>query len=126
MFNHRDRAKQLVDFSNMRYGSIMPTDLDGCVEFGGKLFVFFELKVGDAPCPFGQKLFLERLADNFCNNGKIGVSFIAEHNTPVDQDIDCSLCVLREYRWEGRWIRPKYTVTLHDAIQRLYLTYVHR
>lgn len=39
------RATQLVLFDGLRFGrSIVPTDIDGLVEFGGKLFIVFELK----------------------------------------------------------------------------------
>jgi len=35
---HRDRARQIRDFSNLRYGNITPTDIDGLIEYQNKCF----------------------------------------------------------------------------------------
>ena len=56
-----DRARQLIDFSGLRYNKITPTDIDGFIEYHDEAIVFMEFKYGNAELPYGQKLALERL-----------------------------------------------------------------
>lgn len=54
IIRHRRRRLQVNDFSVLRYGRITPTDIDGFLDFGGRAFVFIELKHGDVPAmPLG-------------------------------------------------------------------------
>ena len=41
---HRDRARQLIDFSNLRFGTRMPTDIDGCFEYDDRAMILLEFK----------------------------------------------------------------------------------
>ena len=50
---NRSRARQIIDFSGIKYGNITPTDIDGGFEKQNEVFVFFEMKYGDAEMPTG-------------------------------------------------------------------------
>ena len=104
--NH-DYLRQVVDFSGLRYGRSHPMDLDGLVEFGGRLFVFFELKFGAKEVPFGQRLALDHIVDAIHNPqaGRYAVCFIAQHCSTGD--IDAAKAQVIEYRWNGQWHSPK-------------------
>lgn len=109
---YRRRSLQVKDYSTLRYKNITPTDIDGFFEIQGKVFVFIELKVVDIELPHGQTLALERLADNI---NKPCIIIIADHNVPIDTDIDVANCKVRQYRYQGKW----YNIigrTVHDVI----------
>lgn len=53
------RYKQLVDYSKLCWGKITPTDIDGAIDFGGRLFILIDsalrlyapdLSYPDLPC----------------------------------------------------------------------------
>ena len=103
-FQHKDRARQIIAFSGIKYGNITPTDIDGFFEKEDKVFVFFELKHGDAKVPAGQKLALTRLVDALTKAGKKAVLFVASHNTadPYDDVIAKDAIVTAVY-FNGMW-----------------------
>ena len=100
--NHRSRARQINDFSNMQFdGGITPTDIDGLIEYDDKCFILFEIKLHDAPVPNGQKLALVRLVDNL---SKPALLVIASHDVEdANMDIDVSKCVVTDYYSFGTW-----------------------
>ena len=100
---NRQRAGQEIDFSGLRYGKCTPTDIDGLIELGGKVFIFIEYKFGDAPMPFGQKLALERVVD-IMNKTKPSLLVHAQHFSPPEQDIDGANAIVVKVRTGMRWI----------------------
>jgi len=103
MINHRERAKQLRDFSGLRFGNITPTDIDGLIEYKDKAYVIIEYKFGEAEIPTGQMIALERICDDL-QNFKHTILIIARHNQPVEKDIDCANAIAEKYRWRKKWI----------------------
>ena len=59
--NHKERAKQLISFDGMERTDrgIIPTDIDGFIDYKGKMFVYMEAKLINAPIPDGQKWALQ-------------------------------------------------------------------
>lgn len=112
-----DFARQLRSYVHLRWGSITPTDIDGFVEFNDRLFVFVETKYGAAPLSRGQRLALERLGDALTMPPRTGLILIAEHQVPVGQEIPMDAVLVREYRWQGRWLRPLRPTTVVEAIE---------
>ena len=111
---HRARAKQLRDYSGLRFGNITPTDIDGLIEYHGKAFIIIELKYNDAPIFFGQMLALERLTDDL---GKPAICIIANHNIAnPEQDVDVATCLVSQYRFKGVWRLPKKERTVKEII----------
>ena len=104
---NREQKAQLVDFGGLKWGPIMPTDLDAYIDFGNKFFVFIEAKYGLARMSVGQRLALERLCDA-CHKPDQGVSavaFLCSHSSK--EDIDLAKATVVEYRWQGKWQKPK-------------------
>lgn len=116
---NRERARQLRDFSGLRWGAITPTDIDGFVEFGGKLFVWIEAKYQDATLPDGQRLALERVCDGVTSKERAAAVLIIEHDSPPDKDIYFATCQVREYRWHSTWYEPTEPITCKEAIDKL-------
>ncbi len=110
---HRQRAAQIRDFGGLRYGNITPTDIDGLIEYKDKLFIFFELKCSGVDLPYGQALAIQRICDSL---NKPSIAFVANHDTPLDQDIDTANAIVCSYYWHGRWCESPGSITLKTAI----------
>jgi hypothetical protein len=119
----RSAARALVerDFSGLRWGKITPTDIDGFIEFGDRLFVFVESKFNGAALPHGQRLALERLCDA-CHQPprRIAAVIIADQMEQSDL-VDYAKLRVRAYRYGGTWRNPlRADMTCKEAIDRLY------
>lgn len=119
--SHKNMS-QVIDFSNMRFGNIMPTDIDGLIEYRDMGFMLYEVKYDGAEMPFGQRLALERLTDalQMCRPTLL---MLCSHLQAEGQDIDLSNTIVEEYRYKGGWHVPAaptraYTMT-REFIRRL-------
>ena len=111
---NKDRARQLRDFSGLRYGNITPTDIDGLIEYKDIAYVIFETKFGNAEVPRGQMIALERLCDDL-QNYKHTIVIISSHNHPVTEEIDLANSIVTQYRWRKKWVDMRdnpYTVKM--------------
>ena len=93
----RRRARQIIDFSGLRYGDITPTDIDALIEYHDKAVLFMEFKHRDAELPYGQFLAIARLVTDCHLAGKAAAAFICSHK--VDdclQDIDAANATVRQ------------------------------
>jgi len=101
---NRERARQIIDFSGIRYGRITPTDIDGYFEYHDKAFVFYEYKLVGGECPRGQKIALERLADAVTDSGKEAVIFLCRHAVEdTRKDISASNSIVESVYYRGKW-----------------------
>lgn len=96
----RCREKQLVNYRDLRWGKITPTDIDGFLDFGGNAFVCIEYKYGDTEIPFGQKLALERLVNTM---SKPCILIHATHDCPPEENIDGANSKVVQTYHKGRW-----------------------
>lgn len=113
VIENRDRAKQIVSFAGLRFGSITPTDIDGLIEYRGRCFLLVELKHYTKPeMPYGQRLALERLASNL---SKPALLLHAIHYTDATEDIDAATCEVWRYFWCDEWCQLSEAVTVRDA-----------
>jgi hypothetical protein len=116
---NRDFAVQLVSFAGMKWGSISPTDIDGFVEFGGKLFVFIEAKHGDSEMDTGQRLAYERLCDA-CHRPPYRYAAVLQASHSTSNDVVLGDQRVVKYRWNGSWRTPQeQAVTVMDAVNTL-------
>ena len=100
----RERSRQIIDFGGLRYKNITPTDVDGLIEYKGKAYVLMEMKYGKAEMPYGQRLAIERMIDDFSKSGKIATAFLCEHYVEnPNEDIDASKTIVRECYYNGKW-----------------------
>ena len=68
---NKDRAKQLISFEGMELDEkVWPTDFDAVIEWRNSAWLVFEVKLGDAPVPKGQRLALERYVQDIGKAGK--------------------------------------------------------
>lgn len=116
---NRNRARQLRDFTGLKFGMITPTDIDGFVEFRDKLFVWIEAKLAGTELPQGQRKALERQCDAVSETGRTAVVLVVDHDTRPEEDIDFASCPVREYRLKNRWIEPLAPITCRTAIDKL-------
>lgn len=114
-----NRGRQLIRFDEMRFiDNITPTDIDGAVDFKGKIFVYFEVKHKDAPVPYGQRLALERFVQTAKQANKHGIAIVCEHEVDdAQKDVFLKDCNVREvYTSERlRWVPPKWKITAKEA-----------
>ena len=104
MIQDKVRYQQFIDYSNLMFGTIHPTDSDGEIEYHDKAWIFFEIKHGNKDIPFGQRLALERKIDDITRSGKKAVLFVAEHfisNPGID--IDAAACKVRSFYYKNKW-----------------------
>ena len=80
---------------------------------------FFEVKYGDAEVPFGQRLALQRMVDDFTKVGKQAVVFICEHTVrDANKPVVVAWCKVREiyYGKEKEWRAPDIELSVRAAV----------
>ena len=101
---NRERARQIIDFSGIRYNHITPTDIDGFFEYADKAFVFYEYKLNNAEMPRGQQLALMRVVDGLSAAGKNAVLFLCRHTEEnPSNDILAADAIVEKIYWSGKW-----------------------
>ena len=121
VIQNRARAEQIVDFSDLRFGKITPTDIDALIEYKNTCFLLVELKHHSKPViDLGQRLALERIA-----LGMIKPTLVlhAVHSEPVERDINAATCVVHRYYWQGRWRAPAALVTVREVADGFFNKY---
>lgn len=102
--HNRERGRQIIDYSGVRYGLITPTDIDGFFEYHNDAFVFYEMKYGEALLPRGQCIALMRLVNACWNAGMKAALIIGQHSvTNADDDIRADTVPVR-----GVYLGPEY------------------
>ena len=114
MINNRERMRQIIDFRGLHFDTKQPTDIDGFIDFDNKLFIIFELKCAGVKVPPGQRLALQRLAQT--TQSKNTRCIIAEHDTPISEDVDAASAIVVEVYREGCWRPVENKITLRRAI----------
>lgn len=104
VIQNRERARQIIDFSGIRYGNITPTDIDGFFERANEAFVFYEMKYGAAEMPTGQKVALERLVDTLGTANKKAVLFLCRHDVEnANTDVNAGKTIVDRVYFNGEW-----------------------
>lgn len=99
----REAMRQIKNFSG--FGDIGFTDIDGVHEEKNNNWIFFELKHESVEdLGISQRWTYKNLTDNMCRLGKNALFLLAEHNVPVEEEIDVANdCRVIRYRYEGQW-----------------------
>lgn len=117
MFIDKDRARQLLDFKDMRWGGLGATDIDGYIEYHGLAHIFWDLKYNKGSMSLGQQSAYEQLTDSLSSTGKPTIFIIARHYTKDTEDIvDSATAVVSKYRLDGEWHRTSRPVTLRSLV----------
>lgn len=99
---------QINDFSGLQYWKVTPTDIDGFVELSDKVYMFFELKYGDAEMPRGQDTALSRLCDALHEADRIAYLFLVKHDIyPPSFDVPVADQYIVKYRVAKKWRTPR-------------------
>lgn len=111
---YRNRAKQIIDYSGLCFGNCSPTDVDGLLDYKNQCSILLEYKLGNKELPKGQRLALERSADN----SKIpAVVIVATHDVADSNvDIPADSCPVREMYFGGKWYKCAWTV--RETVER--------
>jgi hypothetical protein len=117
VIRNREYYNQVKDYSGLRWGKITPTDLDGFIDFGDKLFVIIELKHGDKKVDRGQELALERLHASIIKSRKRCFVIVARYDT--SEDVDVSNCIVDSMRCNGKWKQSEEHITVKCFIDRV-------
>lgn len=116
-----ERYKQLIDFSGLIFErKITPTDIDLFLDFNGTEAILGEFKLQGKSLPYGQRRALNELLKDATNSGKHTLGFVAEHQTPPDQQINAATCLVVEY-WSDKtplWKPPKQPINVREMIDR--------
>lgn len=119
MINYRARARQLINFSDMPTGKYAPTDIDGVIEYGNKVWIWLEYKFSGAEVPQGQRLTLERLVDEL-GKEKVAVAIVADHyEENTERDVEAGAALVRSIYFRGKWTRPKEEITVRELTERI-------
>jgi hypothetical protein len=114
----RDLATQVIDLSGLDLpGRKTPTDLDSLIDYNGRCFVVTEYKATGAVISYGQRVALERLVDTL-NLSVPAVLVIADHDTPLGQDVDGANALVRKYYRAGLWRLTRHGVTVSMIAQQ--------
>lgn len=121
VFDHEERAKQLIRFDGMHMGKRGFTDFDAVMEWRKRGWLVFEVKCIGKEIPIGQKLALERFVRDTSATGKFSVAALVEHNVtnPAEPIYlrDClvkSVYVTDEFTWRP----PKEWMNSHGLMSK--------
>ena len=91
--NHIDRFLQVNNFTNIRrMRNIMPTDIDGLIDYGGKAFIYFEGKKEGKSMEYGQKLALENVVKSHWKANHPSAAILYVHNIPSHEQVMVDKC----------------------------------
>jgi len=114
---NRDRAKQINDFSGLKYGTITPTDLDGLIEYHNQAYIILEIKYNNSKMPEGQRIALERLTKDLFKTGKPTICIVAEHTIDdPNLDVDVANAKVRKYKCNDKKWKEDCNGTVKDHI----------
>ena len=119
--HNQGKMRQLVDFKNLEVDDhIYPTDIDGLIEYKDAEYIIFEIKFKGAEVPYGQKLALRRMVDDFTAAGKRAIVLICEHNVKnTDIPVVAARCIVREmYSSDSDgWVVPVNNIRAWEAVK---------
>lgn len=103
---NKEYAQQIVDFEGLQWGTITPTDIDGCIEYKDKAFIFFESKHRGKELEGGQKLAFERLINDL-GEKKPAILIFAWHDNEPNTDIKIASCEVVRCYFQKKWRAEK-------------------
>ena len=110
-----NQVTQALDFKNVEFGKIHPSDIDSVIEIDNKYLILIEVKKQGNEIPIGQRLLLERLADRW---GKYSIVLKLDHNTN-ENPIPLESCILKKYYLDKEWKLPKHELNALETIKTI-------
>ena len=116
-----DHVRQACDYTGMRFGTILPTDIDAFIDFQNRLFIFIEAKYHGKELPLGQRLALERI----CDGQKVrSFVLVVSHERRSGESIILAETDVVKYRYRGRWITPERPYTCREMVDEICSRYL--
>jgi hypothetical protein len=109
-----EQLSQVKDFSGMRFGPYMPSDIDLVYEFHNRLCILGELKYGNGVLSGGQKIAVEHLCDACRRGGLETYLLVAKHLQASPTPIDVAGATMVEYRYNREWIKVSEEISVRD------------
>lgn len=120
MINSERYFKQCLDFSGLKDGNKLATDIDCFIEIDDKLYIIIEIKHENSKeIPLGQRIALERLCKRLNTNTSKCFVLIGEHNVPNNQIINICQTKLISYNNGKQWVTPKNNTNILQAVNVL-------
>mgnify|MGYP005997858687 CR=1 FL=1 len=88
MIKHKNRIKQVIDFSGVGDSKIHPTDIDAVLEFDDKYLLLFEVKYKGLKAPLGQEILFNRIADCWQSVKEEAFVIYCEHETKSSEIVN--------------------------------------
>ena len=120
LIQHKERMRQICDFTGLKFGSITPTDIDGMIEYHGIAYAVIEIKLRNKDVPGGQRKCLERLVCDMEAAGKFAVAMVVQHDVQdTTQSIIVADCDVREVYWgeDPTWRKPRTPMKTRYALE---------
>jgi len=119
------RFKQINNFTKIkRMRGIMPMDVDGLIDYGGKAFIYFEGKREGNGMDKGQRMALENVVKSHWKAGHPSAALLYIHNVPTDEQVwvdECAVIWIFMKTANGifKWVDfIKGIYTVNSAIQQ--------
>ena len=115
-----ERFYQRCVFGDIRFGNIRPTDIDGTMDIGNRIYIF-EVKHKNAPLTLGQKIHFEKLHAS-TNKDYRRITIVATHDTPIGFDVEVDKAIVTKYLDTDlgeQWNIPFYTMTVWELVQNI-------
>jgi hypothetical protein len=109
--------KQGLDFSGLRCGSLLATDIDCFMEFQNKLFIFIEVKYGGSEIPLGQRIAYERLCTRLNTDSSNCFVLVTSHNISNESIIDICKTNVYMFRHKYEWVNLTNQIPLTKSIE---------
>ncbi len=102
---------QVVNFSSFQIGQtkIVPTDIDGLIEYHSRCFVYIEAKYNGCEMPIAQRKALEEVCDD---HRRPTMLMLVSHGDT--DEIDLGNASVVEYRYGRKWRVPKKPYTANE------------
>ena len=120
LIRNRDKAKQLLAFDGLSWGTSRCTDLDVSLDWGQQTFCFIEIKTEGVPLTVGQRIHLTGLVDGLRKGGKEAYAIVACHVTPTTEDVHVAQCRTDSIYSGNNWERVDTGEELCVTLDRLY------
>lgn len=123
------RLTQPISFQGLDLGPLMfPTDIDACIEWKNKAYIFFELKTNDKPLSTGQRIALERLTKDIGQH-KYVITLVCEHKVDyTGKAVVLADTIVRAIytNKELRWREPRQKNITAKEVTMQFLDYIER
>lgn len=120
LIRNKELASQVIDYEGVMPPPLAPTDIDGIIEYKNKAYVIIEVKRNTKPIPTGQRIALERMANDFYKTGKDAIVLVVTHDTPQNEVIYAAGEFVREYYDPAvkKWLPTNKAVTLKEFVTK--------